>query len=191
MTKKPLILENSTVCFDCCDTLVFYEYPSDYPGEVKVITYQQYRSPYPGKRRMAINTAAVEALKEHKKRGDSVVVWSAGGWRWAKGIIESLNLEEYVDIIMDKPSKLYDDLTPFHPDMPTGWLPSPELPLPKGWKRNTIHGSPYFSAKCMKGQTCEKCDKGKYKHFKTELNKSHKLYCTVCNYVIDKWNYGE
>jgi len=51
----------------------------------------------------------VDQLKEHKRRGHSVVVWSAGGAEWAAQSVRMLGIEDYVDVAIDKPSFLYDD----------------------------------------------------------------------------------
>lgn len=54
----------------------------------------------------------VEQLKLHKSRGHTVVVWSMGGWDWAKTVVHALNLEKYVDLVISKPTWTYDDLQP-------------------------------------------------------------------------------
>lgn len=51
----------------------------------------------------------IEQLKEHKRRGHTIIVWSAGGWRWAEQAIRLLGLEDYVDLVIEKPSFVYDD----------------------------------------------------------------------------------
>lgn len=53
----------------------------------------------------------IEALKLHKLRGQKIVVWSAGGYDWARQAVEALGLENYVDIVMSKPAWWYDDMT--------------------------------------------------------------------------------
>jgi hypothetical protein len=59
-----------------------------------------------------VNHHNVNALKEHKLRKHTTIVWSAGGWQWAERVIKILNLEEYVDCIIQKPSWIIDDLAP-------------------------------------------------------------------------------
>lgn len=51
----------------------------------------------------------VDLVKEYKKRGFYVIVWSMGGSNWAKGVVEALKLERFVDQTMCKPSKHVDD----------------------------------------------------------------------------------
>jgi hypothetical protein len=53
--------------------------------------------------------ANIDQLKEHKRRGHTVIVWSAGGGEWAAKAIKMLNLENYVDLAIDKPTSIYDD----------------------------------------------------------------------------------
>lgn len=51
----------------------------------------------------------IEELKEHKRRGHTVIVWSSGGWQWAEKAVKMLGLEDYVDLVMEKPASVYDD----------------------------------------------------------------------------------
>lgn len=53
----------------------------------------------------------INLLKKHKGRGYLVIVWSAGGVRWAQSVINTLELQGYVDFVMTKPLKYVDDLT--------------------------------------------------------------------------------
>lgn len=52
----------------------------------------------------------IEKLKEHKARGQHVVVWSAGGWEWAEAVVKALGLEEFVDDVEPKGQWWWDDL---------------------------------------------------------------------------------
>lgn len=52
----------------------------------------------------------IEQLKKHKARGHFVCVWSAGGWEWAQAAVKALGLENYVDLVISKPTWTYDDL---------------------------------------------------------------------------------
>lgn len=51
----------------------------------------------------------IEQMKLHKLRGHTIVVWSAGGWEWAVEVVKALGLEQYVDLVMEKPTWCYDD----------------------------------------------------------------------------------
>lgn len=59
---------------------------------------------------LIIHWKHVEQLKLHKLRQHTIVVWSAGGSDWALNIVKALGLEEYVDLVMAKPTWYYDDL---------------------------------------------------------------------------------
>lgn len=52
----------------------------------------------------------INQLKEHKRRGHVVVVWSAGGSEWAAAVVKAVGLESYVDVVISKPSWYIDDL---------------------------------------------------------------------------------
>jgi hypothetical protein len=52
----------------------------------------------------------IRILKEEHARGAFVVVWSKGGNQWAADVVVSLELSNYVDLIMDKPTAYIDDL---------------------------------------------------------------------------------
>lgn len=54
----------------------------------------------------------VQAVKNHHLRGQTVIVWSAGGWEWALAAVRALGLEDYVDLVLEKPRWAYDDLPP-------------------------------------------------------------------------------
>ncbi len=53
----------------------------------------------------------ISLLIDYKARGKTIIVWSHGGWLWAKTVIETLKLEKYVDFVMSKPKTYVDDLT--------------------------------------------------------------------------------
>lgn len=52
----------------------------------------------------------IDAMKLHKLRGHTIIVWSAGGEDWAEEVVKKLGLEEYVNAVMPKPDWFYDDL---------------------------------------------------------------------------------
>jgi len=65
---------------------------------------------------LRINRPMVRLLKEESHRGNYILVWSRGGYEWARNVIQALDLVEYVDQIMSKPLVYVDD-TPV-----TKWL---------------------------------------------------------------------
>jgi len=127
--KTPLILDGLTVWFDVDDTLIFWRLPKNYKGpKVKVKHYEgegMFAQNFT--KTFAINTAAVDALKVYKKNGHNIVVWSAGGCNWAREVVYALGLRELVDVIVDKPTLIFDDLSADE------WMPTPLSPMPKHW----------------------------------------------------------
>lgn len=51
----------------------------------------------------------LDFIKSLKVRGYYVVVHSANGWKWAKEIVDKLNLNNYVDEVKPKSIKYLDD----------------------------------------------------------------------------------
>lgn len=51
----------------------------------------------------------IEFVKTLKVRGWYIVVHSHNGWKWAKEVVESVGLLDYVDEIKSKPFKYVDD----------------------------------------------------------------------------------
>ena len=69
------------------------------------------KNPYTGYIRVReIHTEHIDLIKQYKKQGYAVVVWSANGHLWAKEVVEKLNLTDMVDLVMCKPIKYVDDL---------------------------------------------------------------------------------
>lgn len=104
------IIKNELIFFvDIDDTLVVWGKAKR--GE-KVIAVtnpyddvQEYLRPHKGH---------IKILKERKARGSTIIVWSAGGYRWAEAVIKALKLSDYVDLIMSKPFAYMDDKTSEH-----------------------------------------------------------------------------
>lgn len=106
---------------DVDDTLLMWNIPDNkYPSH-KWVTVE-----YEGfSQKLVVNTEVVEALKKHKARGSTVIVWSLAGSGWAEAAVKALGLEEYVDLTLEKPWILYDDLDPGE------FLPNPKwFPVP-------------------------------------------------------------
>lgn len=103
-SKKPLKI-TEPIFFDVDDTLCLWRKLR--PGEV----YVEMTCPFYGTKESFVpHREHIEKLIEHKKNGETVVVWSQGGAEWAEAAVKALGLEEYVDLIMAKPAKYYDDL---------------------------------------------------------------------------------
>lgn len=52
----------------------------------------------------------VDKIIELKKSGHSIIVWSMSGGEYAENVVKALGIEEYVDIVADKPIEYYDDM---------------------------------------------------------------------------------
>ncbi len=61
----------------------------------------------------------IEQIKRHKMRGQLVVVWSQGGANWAHAVVKALKLEQFVDLVIGKPTWIIDDKDP------SFWMPKP------------------------------------------------------------------
>lgn len=82
--KKPVV-----VCIDVDDTLAVWN------GDI----YYEHEE-------------VANQLKRHHLRGHYVIVWSAGGVDWAERVVKEFRLEEHVDLVMAKPSFMWDDKDP-------------------------------------------------------------------------------
>lgn len=93
--------------FDCDQTLVLFG-----PIPDTGTTYKTVQISYDGlpPETVHVNEDNVKALKQFAVRGYTIIVWSQGGHRWAEAVVKALNLEEYVDLILEKPKWYFDDL---------------------------------------------------------------------------------
>lgn len=55
------------------------------------------------------NLSMIRLLKEEHQRGGHIIVWSRGGWEWARNVVQALNLEPYVHQVLSKPVVYFDD----------------------------------------------------------------------------------
>lgn len=55
------------------------------------------------------NRPMLRILQDEKARGAFIIVWSRGGFAWAKAVVEALELQNYVDLVMTKPIVYLDD----------------------------------------------------------------------------------
>lgn len=106
--KTPQVIENKkSVFWDCDDTLVMWDDQFTQPGGKK----EPFIDCYDGATLyLKPHKKHIQKLKGYANSGWHVVVWSAGGWKWAKTVVYTLQLEGYVDIIMGKPEICFDDL---------------------------------------------------------------------------------
>lgn len=102
-----IVIDNEqVVMYDCDDTLVMWFSGCDPSEKIEIIC------PYGGTETwLKPHKRHIELLKQHKARGNTIVVWSAAGYKWAEAVVKALELDVYVDFIMTKPNKYVDDLT--------------------------------------------------------------------------------
>lgn len=100
-----IIPTEKLVVVDVDDTLILWREVKKTDRIVK------FKDPYDGKSRIfVIHRPHVKLVRDYKARGFKVMVWSAGGYRWAVAVVKALKLEKYVDFVTTKPSKHVDDI---------------------------------------------------------------------------------
>jgi len=102
---KPTIVTNECLIFvDVDDTLVMWGKAKK--GE-KVVAIT---SPYDnGQIFVKPHKGHIKILKDRHARGAHIIVWSAGGYKWAQAVVKALGLESHVNLIMSKPFMYIDD----------------------------------------------------------------------------------
>lgn len=122
------ITENdNVVCFDVDDTLVMWSWPEKFNDDV--ITFNNFGHDV----QLVPHKKHIELMKQFKARGHYVIVWSQGGYEWAKAVCETLQIERFVDEVKTKPKWIVDDLPP------SVWMTRSYMDL--DGKR--IHSDPY------------------------------------------------
>lgn len=111
---------NNTVFCDVDDTLVMWSATPEElesrgidfecPGSLYIDSDGKQTHASIWKSRLLPHRKHIEQLKKHKMRGHTIIVWSAGGWDWAAAIVKTLELENFVDLVISKPTWAYDDL---------------------------------------------------------------------------------
>jgi predicted phosphatase len=100
-----IIDRESTIFIDVDDTLVMWGIKAKKGQKLIQIT-----DPYSGDQVYLMPHAGhIKVLKDRKARGSCIIVWSAGGYKWAEKVVKALNLEAYVDFVMTKPHMYIDD----------------------------------------------------------------------------------
>ncbi len=98
-----VIRSNNVVCFDCDDTLVMWKTSRLQTRDSMYFLYGDeavWLTPHRNH---------IRFLKHCYDRGNTVIVWSKNGYQWAEKIVDKLGLQEYVHIILSKPTAVVDD----------------------------------------------------------------------------------
>lgn len=117
-----IVIRGNTVWFDVDDTLILWNPPKDQlesrgiditcPKSMTLNDDGELVDCGSWTTKVVPHRVHVEQLKKHKLRGHKVIVWSAGGEDWAEAAVKALKLEDFVDIVVEKPSWIYDDIKP-------------------------------------------------------------------------------
>jgi FMN phosphatase YigB (HAD superfamily) len=100
-----IVDKESTIFVDVDDTLVMWGVKAKKGQRLIQIT-----DPYSNEQLYLLPHAGhIKVLKDRKARGSCIIVWSAGGYKWAKKVVEALKLTDYVDLVMTKPHMYIDD----------------------------------------------------------------------------------
>lgn len=99
-----VIKNEQVIMCDIDDTLIMWQKRKTGCAEVDVTC------PHSGRKyTLPINFGNLKVLKDRKARGSTIIVWSAGGFAWAKAVVEAMKLQDHVDFIMSKPIGYIDD----------------------------------------------------------------------------------
>lgn len=112
-----IVDSNLVTCFDIDDTLLYWDYDKSTirmgkPSSREVTLMVQGREV-----KRHIIKEHIDELIRQKESGSFIVVWSASGYEWALATVQALGILEYVDLIMAKPIRIYDDKDP------QDWMP--------------------------------------------------------------------
>jgi hypothetical protein len=94
-----------SIFFDVDDTLVIW--PSKLKDKnIETVNFEFMGLSYP----LVPHLKHIEELKKLYNEGYEIIVWSFGSKEWAKSVVSSLKIEEYVDYCLTKPDFYFDDL---------------------------------------------------------------------------------
>lgn len=94
--------DKDTIYYDVDDTLVIWDCTSDLRERKGILI---------GIHSLVPHNKHIEQLKFLKSKNCTIVVWSQGGSDWAEEVVKALKLEDYVDLIVNKPRFFFDDLS--------------------------------------------------------------------------------
>lgn len=100
-----VLRSDNVIYFDVDETLVCWTASNKVKGLVRI------SDPYieDGIINVVPHQRNIDLLKRNHGQGHTIVVWSAGGVFWAHNVVQALGLQEYVSLIICKPSVYVDD----------------------------------------------------------------------------------
>lgn len=104
-----IVFKNGPVCFDVDDTLIMWEYHEKAP-DLPTVTLKEESTGH--SQTFQIHIHHVERIKMLKLTGKTIIVWSQSGSEWAEKVVVALGLEKFVDVVLEKPPRVYDDNPP-------------------------------------------------------------------------------
>ena len=100
--------DQTTIFYDVDDTLILHKVVKTEENEKEFIKIQDPH--YECTHEVVPHKEHIQSLKDNSKAGHNIIVWSGGGSDWASAVIKTLGLNEYVDVIVNKPDFWYDDV---------------------------------------------------------------------------------
>lgn len=101
-----VIKAEDVVTFDVDNTIALWDHNHNIPHEGAI----EIKNPYSGEIvYLRPHKVHIRIMKEYKGRGFTNIVWSAGGTKWSEAVVKAFGLEEYVDYVMTKPNRHFDD----------------------------------------------------------------------------------
>jgi hypothetical protein len=113
---------DKTVYVDCDDTIVFWSPTEEQRkdnGTVAItcpgsMTYNENGEEigYIGEwtEHLVPNWPQINALRNFKIRGFTIVLWTQSGFLWAEALAKALKIEQLIDVCLTKPTYIFDDL---------------------------------------------------------------------------------
>lgn len=126
--KTPKENPDKVAYFDVDDTLIFFDKATEIPSGSRTVTLSDPKGVLHDE--YLVNMDMLDLLREHARRGHTIVVWSAGGSTWAEYVVDALDIGHLVHYVLAKPTWIYDDC-PVESLGKTRWLGDPSKILEK------------------------------------------------------------
>lgn len=107
-----VIESDRTTFFDVDNTLIFWKWQN---VDLRVVEING--------REFQIHPGHLKKIVDYHTMGFVVVVWSMSGHKWAQSVVEALQLENFVDYVMCKPHRIFDDVKDISETLKHGYIP--------------------------------------------------------------------